>query len=110
MKRLLIPTSLLLLIAAAASAQPPGPPPHGGPPIDEIASQLGLTDAQKTEVKRIFDEAHARMEAQREQMRSDVDQQLALILTPEQLEQFQALMKQGPRGGRRPPTEPSTIP
>ena len=67
MKRATLLLSAMLIAATAHSQQPPGPPPRGGPPVEMLARQLGLDDAQKTEVKRIFEEERTRHDAERKQ-------------------------------------------
>ena len=73
MKRFTFALSALLLTALAANAQTPpagGPSgrPHGGPPIERLAKDLNLDETQKTEVKRILDEQHAKREAERQKL------------------------------------------
>ncbi len=58
MKRIaLILCALTASAGAYAQSPPPGPPPPGGrvPPIERLATELNLTDNQKSEVQRIFD-------------------------------------------------------
>lgn len=130
MKRLTLVLSAALFTAQLAIAQqlPPGPPPRGGPPIEMMAKQLGLDDAQKVQVKRILDEERARHETERKQYeatgqrptpeemkatREQHDQQLiqALsgVLTADQLTKFKAMQAQ--RGEhmhhRGPPPPPA---
>ena len=88
-------------------ADTPGKPQRGGPPIDEIATTLGLDDSQKAAVTRILDDAHARMEASRKENMAQVDSELATVLTAEQVSQFKKLMKQGRHRGP-PPGPPSS--
>jgi len=99
------------LAAAVASAQPLGygPGPGYGPPaqstgsnvdwaqarLDRMAWRLNLTDEQKAKLKPIFEEKEALRAAQREAMRK----QLAEVLTPEQLAQWD--QTRGQRGGGR---------
>lgn len=96
--------------------------PRGGPPIEQIAQDLGLTDAQKADVKKIFDQQRAKREAARfefeksatrptpEQMRTRMQQDraemrksLAAVLTPEQLEKLEQRMREGRGPGGRGP-------
>ena len=114
MKRMSLALSAVLLTAQAALAQqlPPGPPPRGGPPLEMMARELNLNDAQKAEVKRIFDEQRARHESERktmeasgqrptpEEMRSlmqqrdqELTQALSSVLSPEQLTKLKALQE-----------------
>jgi len=108
-----------LVFSTAALAHPPGPP--DGERLEKMSTELGLNDGQKAELKRIFDEQHARreseraqfdasgtrptreqMQAKREESRTQVHQQLSTVLTAEQLTKFDQMMKdrkdRGPRG------------
>jgi Spy/CpxP family protein refolding chaperone len=109
MKRTILVAAALGLASQLALAEPGGAQPRRGPPVEEIATRLGLNDYQKTEMKRIFEEAHARMEAARKASMEQVDAELANVLTAEQLAEFKQ-MKQERRADRRGPpaaTQPS---
>lgn len=106
MRRTLLSAVALGLACQLALADPPAGPPRSGPPIDEIATRLGLNDYQKTEMKRIFDEAHARMEAERKASMAQVDAELANVLTAEQLAEFKKLMQERRRDRHGPPPAP----
>jgi Spy/CpxP family protein refolding chaperone len=119
-KRTLIASAIgiAVLSATIALAQPSqyGPEPGYGPPaqptssggdwaqarLDRMAWRLNLTDEQKATLKPIFEEREAVRAAQREAMRK----QLAAVLTPAQLAQWDQMRGQrsGPRRGRRPCT------
>ncbi len=127
MKRMTLALSAVLLTAQAALAQqpPPGPPRRGGPPIEMMARELNLDDAQKAEVKRIFEEQRARHESERklleasgqrptpEEMRTlmqqrdqELTQALSGVLSAEQLTKLKALQeerRQHMRNGPPPP-------
>ncbi|MEJ1962582.1 MAG: Spy/CpxP family protein refolding chaperone [Gammaproteobacteria bacterium] len=127
MKRFTLALSAVLLMAQAALAQqpPPGAPPRGGPPVEQIARALNLDDAQKAEVKRVFDEQRAQHESERktfeasgqrptpEQMKSmmaqheqELTQALSSVLSPEQLAKFKTIQqerRQHMRNGPPPP-------
>lgn len=118
--------TVFLLAALAASglafAEPPAGPPHsgrGGPPIERLVKDLGLDAGQTTQVQAIFEQQHAKMEADRaqfessgtrptreqmqakhEQANAELRTQLAAVLTAEQLAKFDALPKRGPGGPR----------
>lgn len=128
MKRMTLALSAVLLMAQAAMAQqpPPGRPPRGGPPIERMAKELNLDDAQKAEVKQILDQQRALHEADRknfeasgqrptpEEMRTvmqqheqELTQALSGVLTAEQLAKFKAIQAeraQHMRHGPPPPT------
>ena len=109
--------TLALLCAGAAYAQtPPAPPPHGAEAahhLDDLATLLDLTDAQKAQVQTILQEEHAKMhqsfeqakasgtkpdwqqmKAQHEQMQQETLQKLAPVLSATQLKKFQILQQQ----------------
>lgn len=75
-------------------------PMRGG--FNRVIEQLNLTPEQKTEVSRIFDDARAQLMEIRKQsgpkfheVRKQTDERLQAVLTPEQWEQFQQIMKEG---------------
>ena len=69
---------------------------HGshGSRVERLATELGLDDAQKAEVQRIFGQEHARREAEHEKRHAELRQQLSSVLSPEQLQKFDQLMQQ----------------
>lgn len=102
-------TGIAVLATTVALAQPPGygPGPGYGPAaqtapgdwaqarLDRMAWRLSLTEEQKARLKPILEERQALRTAQRTAMRN----QLAEILTPQQVAQFDQM--RGQRGGRR---------
>ena len=84
MKKALIP--LLMLLPLAAFASPDAPPPPGpgggdhGPRMDMMMRQLDLTDAQREQMNKIFEDHRDKMQA----LREDTEKQINAILTPEQ--------------------------
>jgi Spy/CpxP family protein refolding chaperone len=126
--------------AAIASAQPPDPPTPQqkaaweAKRMDRLALLLDLNAAQKSEVQMILDTerskaqaalaqlrssgtrpTHDQIKALREQIKSDTDQQLSGVLSPLQVQKFNALHEG--LGGRRfrhhrpgPPPPDSTPP
>lgn len=84
---------LLAALAASTLAMadpPPGPPPGARePPIERLAQELNLDPAQQAEMQRI-------LAAHREKSDAELRQQLAAVLTAEQLARFDALRKRGP--------------
>jgi Spy/CpxP family protein refolding chaperone len=122
--------ALAVLWVGAAIAQAPaspdgGPGPGGGgrhespaQRLDNLATLLDLTDAQKTQVQAVLEAEHAKMKAAREQaqasgqkptfeqmkatheqVQQDTITQLTPILTPAQLKKFQVLMTEHGPGG-----------
>ena len=106
-----------LALADEHQGPPPGGPGRGGPPIERLAQDLGLDATQQAQVKQILDAQHSKMEADRaqfeasgtrpsreemhakhEQMDAELDQQLAAVLTPEQLAKFQEIRRHRPMG------------
>ncbi|HJQ68690.1 MAG TPA: hypothetical protein VKA70_06945 [Blastocatellia bacterium] len=80
-------------------------PSRGG--FSRVLEQLNLTPEQKTEVEKILEETRAQlMEIRKEsgprfrEVRKQTDERLRAVLTPEQWEQFQQIMKES-RGRRR---------
>ena len=122
---LVLPAALLAAQLAFAQQPPPGPPPHRGPRIEMLARELGLSDTQKTEVKRILDEQRAQHETERkqyeatgqrptpEERRATMQQQeqqllqaLSSVLTADQLTKFKASHEQRGEHMRRGPPPP----
>jgi Spy/CpxP family protein refolding chaperone len=112
--------AVLALSAAAAMADPPPGPPPGmrGPGIERLTKDLSLNESQQAEVKRIFDAQRTKMDAQRQQFEAsgtrptheemrahheqadaDLHQQLAAVLSAEQLAKFDELRKRQRPGG-----------
>lgn len=112
MKRPLLLLAALAACAPAFSDPPPGRPAlsRGGPPIERLAKDLNLDASQTAQVQAIFEQQHAKMEAERaqvessgqrpsreemqarhEQMDAELRAQLASVLTAEQLAKFDAL-------------------
>jgi Spy/CpxP family protein refolding chaperone len=122
MKRLTITLAALALAAAqGALAQPPGPPP-GGSPVERLTQELGLSDAQKEKVTKIFEEQRSKRDAQRsadqasgqtltpdarraraEAGQQELLQKLGGVLTPAQLQKFKQIQQER-RQNAPPPT------
>jgi hypothetical protein len=126
--KLSAPALVLLCTMAVAIAQspqgrPPGPP-HPERRLEQLATLLDLTDAQKAQVKTVLDAVHAKMRAQfppgqasgtrpsfeqiralREQRKAEAVKQLTPVLNPTQLKKFEVLMEMeeehAPGGGPR---------
>jgi hypothetical protein len=109
--------TLAVLCAGAAYAQtPPAPSPHAAEAahrMDDLATLLDLTDAQKVQVQTILEEQHAKMKqnfeeakatgaqpdwqdmkAQHEKMQQETLQQLSKVLSATQLKKFQIIQQQ----------------
>jgi Spy/CpxP family protein refolding chaperone len=129
MKRSFLSATLVLIFAGgmAFAQAPQGPPPDGPrhfqrrPPSPEqevkhLTRQLNLTPDQAARLEPIFANRDEQMkaihtngqltqEAAREQMRSlqkTTQEQIAGILTPEQLQEMKADRRHGPRGPHGP--------
>ena len=92
MKRALIP--LLMLLPLTAMASPDAPPPsgpggHQGPRMEMMMDQLNLTDAQREQIKQIFEAHRGKMQA----LREDTEKQINAILTPEQRAKMDEMRK-----------------
>ncbi len=110
--------TLALLCAGAAYAQtaPPPPPPNAAAAarhMDDLATLLDLTDAQKAQVQTILEEQHAKMKqsfeqakasgthpdwqqmkALHEQLQQETLQKLAPVLSATQLKKFQIIQQE----------------
>ncbi len=89
----------------------------GGPSLDQLATQLALTDDQKTKVKPILDDRDQKLKDLRadttlsqqdrrdkmQKIRDDVTTKLKDVLTPDQFDKFQkaqlAIRQRYQRGG-----------
>ena len=126
MKASILAVALLWVVAAMAQAPDstgggPGPGGHhesAAQRMDNLATLLDLTDAQKTQVQAVLEAEHAKMKAlhdqaeasgqkptfdqmkaAHEQAQQDTITQLTPILSPAQLKKFQVLMaERGPPG------------
>ena len=104
MKYLICALAATLFLAQAGCAQQPHRH-YGQPSIDQLASELNLTAAQRPQVQQIL----ADERAQREQLRSsgedrrqimqdvqsDLITKMSAVLTPDQLQKFEQLEQQG---------------
>lgn len=104
---LFLAAALALTAGASAGERQGGP---RGPDVERLAAELGLSDAQTAEVEQILAAARQRHEALRSSARSsssgrpsaeqrseamaireDTEARIAEVLTPEQLEDWEAL-------------------
>jgi Spy/CpxP family protein refolding chaperone len=122
MKRLTITLAAIAFAAAqAVLAQPPaGGSPPGGSPLERLTQELNLNDAQKAQVKQIFDEERAKRDAARAQLgpnatpdarrakmqeiQQDMMQKLGGVLTPAQMEKFKEMQQERRQQGAPPPS------
>jgi hypothetical protein len=108
--------TLAVLCAGAAYAQTPPPPTHAAEAahhMDDLATLLDLTDAQKAQVQTILQEEHAKMKqsfeqakasgtepdwqqmkALHEQMQQETLQKLSSVLSATQLKKFQVIQQE----------------
>jgi hypothetical protein len=106
--------ALALLCAGAVFAQTPPPAAaHGARHMDDLATLLDLTDAQKVQVQAILQEEHAKMKqsfeqakasgtkpdfqqmhALHQQLQQETLQKLTPVLSAVQLKKFQVLSRQ----------------
>lgn len=75
---------------------------------ERMLDRLELNDEQRTQVRQIFDDTRGRLDALRkeseprvEEIRRQADERMHQVLTPEQWEQFQQLIKEARSSGRR---------
>jgi Spy/CpxP family protein refolding chaperone len=102
MKPLICALAATLLLLQAACAQQPHR--HGQPSIDQLASELNLTAAQKTQVQQILNDERAQREQLQssgedrrqimQQTQSDLITKMSAVLTPDQLQQFEQIEQQ----------------
>ena len=108
--------TLLLLCAGAAYSETPAPPQAASPEaarhMDDLATLLDLTDAQKPQVQAILQAEHAKMresmeqarasgahpdwqqmKAQHEQVQQETLQKLSTVLSATQLKKFQIIQQ-----------------
>lgn len=103
MKSLICALAATLLLVQTGCAQEPHRP-YGQTSIDQLASELNLTAAQKTQVQQIFNDERAQREQlqssgeDRRQIMQDVQSDLitkmSAVLTPDQLQQFEQMEQQ----------------
>lgn len=97
-----------MLACFAAQAEPDGQTTH---PLQRLQTELKLTDQQKQEVGKIFEETRPQLEALRKQMRDLRDkmrERLKTVLTAEQMEKFDKLhqeRREQRRQGRSDPDD-----
>ena len=103
----------LLALPSAAEAQTRGGDPEQR--VERLDEALDLTDAQAAELLALFEAQaatrparsserpdRAEMRAERQARRTEMDRRIAAVLTPAQLERYQALQaERGQRPGRR---------
>lgn len=100
-----------LLLLPAARSGPPGPPM--GAPVERLRGELGLDDEQAEKLRAIFDDARREADAVHEKTRPTLDEiferthaRAREVLTPEQRERFDELVRDRPR----PPGPPGRPP
>jgi Spy/CpxP family protein refolding chaperone len=103
MKPLLCALAATFLLLQTACAQQP-PRHYGQPSIDQLASALNLTAAQKTQVQQILDDSRAeRTQLQSsgedrhqimQQVQTDLINKMSAVLTPDQLQKFEQMEQQ----------------
>lgn len=103
MKSLICALAATLLLAQAGCAQEPHRH-YGQPSIDQLASELNLTAAQKTQVQQIFNDERAQREQLQnsgedrrqimQEVQSDLITRMSAVLTPDQLQQFEQMEQQ----------------
>lgn len=82
-----------ILTCSAAFAEPPDEPKPTHP-LQRLQTELKLSEQQKLEVGKIFDETKPQMEALRKQgqeLREKMRDRLKAVLTAEQMEKFDKL-------------------
>ena len=103
MKSLICALAATLLLLQAGCAQEPHRR-YGQPSIDQLASELNLTAAQKTQVQQILDDERAQREQLQssgedrrqvmQEVQSDLITKMSAVLTPDQLQKFEQMEQQ----------------
>ena len=97
MKKLLAITLLATsLVSLQAMAAPNGTPPSPEQRMEQLQSELGLTDTQVAQIQAIQQAERTQMDS----LRNSFDQQITAILTAEQAEKFKTMQQQRPQEGR----------
>lgn len=104
MKRLLCVLAAMFLVLQVGCAQEPYRHHGGQPSIDQLAQELDLSAAQKTQVQQIFDSERAQREQlrnsgedrrqQMQKLQSDLITRMSAVLTPDQLQKFEQMEQQ----------------
>ena len=102
MKQLLVMTLLAGTLAACGAAPSamdgtPGGPPQAGRQMARMQAELGLTDAQASQISTIEQSQRNRMDY----LRTSSQARIKALLTPEQAVKFDQMRQQGPRGDMR---------
>ncbi|MBU0656175.1 MAG: hypothetical protein KJ914_13725 [Gammaproteobacteria bacterium] len=102
MKQLLVMTLLAGTLAACGAAPSamdgaPGGPPQAGRQMARMQAELGLTDAQASQISAIEQSQRNRLDY----LRNSSHVRIKALLTPEQAVKFDQMRQQGPRGGMR---------
>jgi Spy/CpxP family protein refolding chaperone len=109
MKSLIFALAATALLVQAGCAQQPHRQ-YGQPSIDQLASELNLTAAQRPQVQQILDDESAERQQLQgsgedrrqimQQVRSDLISKMSAVLTPDQLEKFEEMQQQHRHHGR----------
>ncbi len=103
MKPLICALAATLMLLQAACAQEPHRH-YGQPSIAQLASELNLTAAQKTQVEQILNDERAQREQLQssgedrrqimQETQSDLITKMSAVLTPDQLQKFEQIEQQ----------------
>jgi Spy/CpxP family protein refolding chaperone len=103
MRTMICALAATLLLVQAGCAQEPHRR-YGQPSIDQLATELDLTAAQKTQVQQILNDENAQREQLQnsgedrrqimEEVRSDLITKMSAVLTPDQLQKFEQMEQQ----------------
>jgi Spy/CpxP family protein refolding chaperone len=103
MKSLICALAATLLLAQAGCAQEPHRH-YGQPSIDQLATELDLTAAQKTQVQQILNDEQTQREQLQssgedrrqimQEVQSDLISKMSAVLTPDQLQKFEQMEQQ----------------
>lgn len=107
LKKTITVATVAILISGSVYAMGPracGKPPMGSPPVEYLQEQLDLSESQVGALKTLFSEQRERHRALRKERRAEreqMKQKLSEILTPAQLDDFEAMRGCDRKGGKK---------
>lgn len=103
----IVAAGAMALACNLALAGPPDGQRRPGPPMEKLTAELDLDDTQAAEVRKIFAAAESRMQAARQENRTQLEADLANVLSAEQMTEFKQIMADARKQRRHPGPPPS---